>query len=52
MNNTTSKRVFATDKKVVKIQLDAKLETADVDTKNNVWPSTEVKSKFDELEKK
>ena len=52
MNNETSKRVFATDKKVIKIQIDPKLETADIDTKNNVWPSTEVKSKFDELEKK
>ncbi|WP_320815354.1 M1 family metallopeptidase [Flavobacterium sp.] len=52
MNNSTSKRVFATDKKVVKIQLDPKLETADIDTNNNVWPSAAVKSKFDELEKK
>ena len=51
-NNETAKRVFATDKKVVKIQIDPKLETADIDTNNNVWPSTEVKSKFDELEKK
>lgn len=51
-NNETAKRVFATDKKVVKIQIDSKLETADIDTNNNVWPSTEVKSKFDELEKK
>ena len=51
-NNETSKRVFATDKKVIKIQLDPKLETADIDTNNNVWPSAAVKSKFDELEKK
>ena len=51
-NNETAKRVFATDKKVVKIQIDSKLETADIDTNNNFWPSTEVKSKFDELEKK
>jgi hypothetical protein len=51
-NNETSKRVFATNKKVVKIQLDPKLETADIDTNNNVWPSAAVKSKFDELEKK
>ena len=51
-NNETSKRVFATDKKVVKIQLDPKLETADIDTNNNVWPRAAVKSKFDELEKK
>jgi len=52
MNNDTSKRVFATNKKVVKIQIDPKLETADIDTKNNVWPTAEEKSKFDELEKK
>ena len=51
-NNETSKRVFATNKKVIKIQLDPKLETADIDTNNNVWPSAAVKSKFDELEKK
>jgi hypothetical protein len=51
MNNSTSKRVFATDKKVAKIQLDSKLETADIDVENNVWPKAEVKSKFDELEK-
>jgi hypothetical protein len=31
----TAKRVFATEKKVVKIQLDPKLETADIDVTNN-----------------
>ena len=46
-NNTTAKRVFATEKKVVKIQLDPKLETADIDVTNNAWPKEEVKSKFD-----
>jgi hypothetical protein len=51
-NNETAKRVFATDKKIVKMQLDPKLETADIDTSNNVWPQEEVPSKFDELEKK
>ncbi|WP_445722781.1 M1 family metallopeptidase [Flavobacterium sp.] len=51
-NNETAKRVFATDKKIVKIQLDPKLETADIDTSNNVWPAEAVISKFDELEKK
>jgi hypothetical protein len=51
-NNENAKRVFATDKKIVKIQLDPKLETADIDTNNNVWPQVEAPSKFDELEKK
>jgi hypothetical protein len=51
-NNETAKRVFATEKKVVKIQLDPKLETADIDVTNNFWPKAEMESKFDTLEKK
>ena len=51
-NNDTAKRVFATEKKVVKIQIDPKLETADVDVENNYWPKAETVSKFDTLEKK
>lgn len=51
-NNDTAKRVFATDKKVVKIQVDPKLETADIDVENNYWPKGETVSKFDSLEKK
>uniref|UniRef100_UPI0037BEA489 M1 family aminopeptidase n=1 Tax=Flavobacterium sp. TaxID=239 RepID=UPI0037BEA489 len=51
-NNNTAKRVFATEKKVVKIQLDPKLETADIDVTNNFWPKAEAESKFDTLEKK
>ena len=51
-NNDTAKRVFATEKKVVKIQIDPKLETADVDVENNYWPKGETESKFDALEKK
>ncbi|MBP9848613.1 MAG: M1 family metallopeptidase [Flavobacterium sp.] len=51
-NNDTAKRVFATEKKVVKIQVDPKSETADVDVENNYWPKGETESKFDTLEKK
>lgn len=47
--NQTASRVFATDKKVEKIKLDPKLETADIDLSNNSWPKEEVKSKFDEF---
>jgi hypothetical protein len=51
-NNDLAKRVFATEKKVVKIQLDPKLETADIDVENNYWPKSETVTKFDTLEKK
>jgi hypothetical protein len=45
--NETAKRVFATEKVIKKIQIDPKLETADVDVTNNSWPKESVKSKFD-----
>lgn len=51
-NNQSASRVFATSKKVVKITVDPKLQTADIDVANNVWPKGEVKSKFDQFEKK
>jgi hypothetical protein len=44
--NETAKRVFATEKVIKKIQIDPKLETADVDVTNNSWPKENVKSKF------
>lgn len=50
-NNVTAKRVFATEKKVVKIQLDPKLETADIDVSNNTWPKEAVVDKFEQAEK-
>lgn len=50
--NQTVTRFFATEKAIKKVQLDPRLETADVDTKNNVWPKTENESKFETLEKK
>ena len=46
-NNDTAKKVYATEKAIKKIQIDPKLETADIDVTNNSWPKTEVKSKFD-----
>ncbi|MEZ0005202.1 hypothetical protein ABH942_000553 [Flavobacterium sp. 28YEA47A] len=47
--NQVVSRVFATDKKVTKIKLDPKLQTADIDLGNNSWPREKAKSKFDEL---
>lgn len=46
-NNQTAIRVIATDKKVVKFQLDPKLQTADIDLTNNMWPREALKTKFD-----
>ena len=51
-NNDTVKRIFATDKKVVKIVVDPKLETADIDTSNNNWPKQDASSNFEQIEKK
>ena len=46
-NNKKKKKVYATSKAIKKIQIDPKLETADIDVTNNSWPKAEVKSKFD-----
>jgi hypothetical protein len=45
--NDTAKKVYATNKAIKKIQIDPKLETADIDTTNNSWPKEVVKSKFE-----
>ncbi|WP_396155493.1 M1 family metallopeptidase [Flavobacterium sp.] len=47
MNDQEVNRTFATQKAITKIQIDPKLETADIDTSNNSWPKTIEKSKFD-----
>jgi hypothetical protein len=46
-NNQGAIRVIATEKKVVRFQLDPKLQTADIDVTNNMWPREAVKTKFD-----
>ena len=47
MNDNEVTRTFATQKVVTKILIDPKLETADIDVTNNVWPKEIVKSKFE-----
>ena len=47
MNDTEAIRTFATDKPIKKLQIDPKLETADIDVTNNTWPKEETKSKFE-----
>lgn len=46
-NDAEATRLFATEKQVSKITVDPKQLTADIDTGNNTWPRTAVKSKFD-----
>jgi hypothetical protein len=46
-SNDSAKKVYATEKAIKKIQIDPKLETADIDVTNNTWPKKELKSKFD-----
>jgi hypothetical protein len=47
LNDNEVTRTFATQKAIKKITVDPKLETADIDTTNNIWPKSEVKSKFE-----
>ncbi len=47
MNDAEVSRTFATQKRISKITIDPKAETADIDLSNNTWPKTESKSKFD-----
>ncbi|KVV14411.1 aminopeptidase N [Flavobacterium sp. TAB 87] len=46
-NNSSAKKVYATEKAIKTIQIDPKLLTADIDVTNNVWPKVVTKSKFD-----
>lgn len=47
LNDDVVSRTFATSKEISKILIDPKLETADINTENNVWPHEVQKSKFD-----
>lgn len=47
LNDSEVSRTFATKKPIVKIFVDPKEETADVDVSNNLWPKEIQKSKFD-----
>ncbi|WP_420602513.1 M1 family metallopeptidase [Flagellimonas sp.] len=48
-NDAEVKRVLSTQKELVGIVVDPKLETADIDTANNSWPIKEEKSDFDKF---
>jgi len=48
-NDKEIQKVIPAYKKITKIEVDPKEETADINPSNNVWPKKVVKSKFDEF---
>ncbi|MGX1930750.1 M1 family metallopeptidase [Flagellimonas sp. 2504JD4-2] len=48
-NDAEVKRVLSSQKELVGIVVDPKLETADIDTANNSWPMKDEKSDFDKF---
>lgn len=46
-NNEEVSKVFATDKVIAQINLDPKLETADIDRSNNYYPAQQQVSRFE-----
>ncbi|MBC8769237.1 M1 family metallopeptidase [Arenibacter sp. BSSL-BM3] len=51
-NDKEVKRVIASGKELVGVEVDPKAETADIDTTNNSWPMKEVKSDFELFKEK
>ncbi|MBL7561204.1 M1 family metallopeptidase [Olleya sp. YSTF-M6] len=52
LNDKEVSKTLATEKEIVSITVDPKLETADVDTSNNSWPREMKASEFDNFKKK
>jgi hypothetical protein len=50
-NDKEIKKVFASEKEIVAIQIDPNQLTADVNPENNSWPKKEMESKFDSFKK-
>jgi hypothetical protein len=51
-NDKEVSKLITSNKKLVSIQVDPDIETADIDTSNNSWPKKEEKSKFDTFKEK
>lgn len=49
LNDNEASKAIASDKEIVGITVDPKLETADVDTSNNTWPKEVKQSEFDQF---
>ena len=46
-NDASVRKLVASDKEIVGIQVDPDQETADIDLSNNAWPKSESASDFD-----
>ena len=46
-NDALVRKVLATNKELIGIQVDPDAETADIDISNNSWPQDTVESEFD-----
>ena len=51
-NENEVKKVFKTSKAITSFVIDPDLETADVDTSNNIWPRKIEETKFDQFKEK
>ena len=51
-NDNEMKKVVATDKEIIGIEVDPDEETADIDLSNNSWPKTLKMSEFDQFKAK
>ena len=52
LNDNEVSKTIASDKEIVSIVIDPKLETADIDTSNNAWPKKVEESDFDKFKEK
>ena len=52
LNDNEVNKAIASDKEIVSIVIDPKLETADVDTSNNSWPKEVKQNDFDQFKEK
>ena len=52
LNDNEVSRSVASEKEIVSIVIDPKLETADVDTSNNSWPREVQSSEFEQFKQK
>jgi hypothetical protein len=51
-NDKEVKKLIPSYKKIININLDPDLETADIDTSNNSWPKKQDESEFDKFKSK
>jgi hypothetical protein len=51
-NDKEVKKLITSNKKIININLDPDLETADIDTSNNSWPKKQDESEFDKFKSK